>query len=58
MWLKMLIELKNFLEVLMNIILESAETKNSDGMFNLGSMYMLPSTLGRERDLKKGINLI
>jgi hypothetical protein len=54
----MLIELKNFLEVLMNIILESAETKNSDGMFNLGSMYMLPSTLGRERDLKKGINLI
>ncbi|CAD8161798.1 unnamed protein product [Paramecium octaurelia] len=37
---------------------KSADLQNNDGQFNLGSLYMLPSTIQRERNQQKGVQLI
>ncbi|CAD8094942.1 unnamed protein product [Paramecium sonneborni] len=37
---------------------KAADLQNNDGQFNLGSLYMLPSTIQRERNQAKGVQLI
>ncbi|CAD8178712.1 unnamed protein product [Paramecium pentaurelia] len=37
---------------------KAADLQNNDGQFNLGSLYMLPSTIQRERNQPKGVQLI
>ncbi|CAD8172548.1 unnamed protein product [Paramecium pentaurelia] len=37
---------------------KAADLQNNDGQFNLGSLYMLPSTIQRERNQQKGVQLI
>ncbi|CAD8177627.1 unnamed protein product [Paramecium octaurelia] len=37
---------------------KAADLQNNDGLFNLGSLYMLPSTIQRERNQQKGVQLI
>lgn len=46
------------LNVKLNIKLEAAELNNVDAIFNLGSLYLLPSSLYLERNVKKGRALI